>query len=445
MDEIKNMDEAELKDQQPTQVEVVEEENPQQSQPEAQVEEVSADEVKKDTNFDAEHEALQIPEKKPQTKGQKVWAITKKLSSRWFIDAFGGMAQGLFVTLIAGTIIKQIGKLFGETNGFGLLLQLIGNLACTLMGAGIGVGIAKKLKVPDLLIFACAAAGFIGAFLPDAAYKAAISDAGFSLTAVANSITGLKLGLPGNPIGAYVATLFALEIVRLYTGKTKLDILIVPLGVLFLGFVTMFLAIPAIWLIDMIGKFIEIATEAQPFIMGVVISVVMGVLLTMPTSSAAIWIAIAAGKTSDVMLLAGGAATVGCACQMVGFAVQSFRENSWGGLIAQGVGTSMLQIPNIMRKPIIIVPPIIASAICGPMSTCLFQLRCNAGGGGMGTSGFVGIIGILDASTGVIPTWKMWLGIILLMIVLPGLISWAFTLLFRKLNLIKEDDMKLRM
>ena len=205
MDEVKNMEEAELKDQQPTQVEVVESENPQQPQAEVSVDE----QVAIDVEFDAKNETLEAPEKAPETKGQKVWATTKRVCNRWFIDAFGGMAQGLFVTLIAGTIIKQIGKLFGPENGFGLLLQLIGNLACTLMGAGIGVGIAKKLKVPDLLIFACAAAGFIGAFLPDAAYKAIKAAEGFSLTAVAGSITGLKLGLPGNPIGAYVATLFA--------------------------------------------------------------------------------------------------------------------------------------------------------------------------------------------------------------------------------------------
>ncbi|MGN0771621.1 MAG: PTS transporter subunit IIC [Christensenellales bacterium] len=370
-------------------------------------------------------------------------AIVKKLCKRWFIDAFSGMAQGLFVTLIAGTIFTQIGKLIGVDNGFGAVLVLIGSMASTMMGAGIGVGIARYLKASNLVMFACAAAGFIGAFLPDAAYKIAVSEQGFSLMAVAQSLTSVKLGAPGNPIGAYVASLVAMEIVSLYAGKTKLDILLVPLGVLALAFVTMFVAIPAIWLIAMIGKFVEVATGAAPFVMGIVIAVVMGVLLTMPTSSAAIWIALASGNTSDTMLLAGGAAVVGCACQMIGFAVASFRENKVSGLISQGLGTSMLQIPNIMRNPRIFIPPIVASIICGPMATCLFELRCNASGGGMGTSGLVGVFGVIDASSGVIAPWKMWLGIILLMFVLPALISWGMSELLRKVGWIKYGDMKL--
>ena len=195
----------------------------------------------------------------------------------------------------------------------------------------------------------------------------------------------------------------------------------------------------------MIGKFVEVSTGAVPFLMGIVIAVVMGVLLTMPTSSAAIWIALAAGNTSDTMLLAGGAAVVGCACQMVGFAVASYRENKVSGLIAQGLGTSMLQIPNIMRNPKTFIPPIVASAICGPMATCLFQLRCNASGGGMGTSGLVGVFGVIEASSGAIATWKMWLGIVLLMFVLPALISWGVSELLRKVGWIKDGDMKLQL
>ena len=369
-------------------------------------------------------------------------SVAKKYAKRYFIDAFTGMAQGLFVTLIAGTIFKQIGGLFGES-GFGKLLVLIGNFACTLMGAGIGVGIARFLKAPNLVMFGCAAAGFIGAYLPDAAFKVAISGEAFSLLAVANSLTSLKLGLPGNPIGAYVATLLALEIVLLVQGKTKLDILIVPLTILFMCFISTFLAIPAIWVISLIQKFVEVSTSALPFIMGIVISVTVGILLTMPTSSAAIWIAIAAGITSDSMLLAGGAAVVGCAAQMVGFAVMSFRENRWSGLISQGLGTSMLQIPNIMNHPIIFVPPILTSAIVGPLSTCLFKLRCSATGGGMGTSGLVGVFGVIDASSTVIPAWQMWLGIILLMFVLPAGLTLLFSELFRKKGWIKPEYLKL--
>ena len=247
-----------------------------------------------------------------QKEPEKKWkTVVKKYANRYFIDAFSGMAQGLFVTLIAGTIFKQIGSWCGANSGFGALLILIGNIACTLMGAGIGVGIAKKLKAPDLVVFACAVAGFLGAFLPDKVYNL-LSDGSFSLKAVAGSITAFKVGAPGNPIGSYVSTLIALEIVLLVQGKTKLDILIVPLTVMFVTIISMFVAYPAIWFIKVIQKFIEISVTAQPFIMGVVISVVMGILLTMPTSSAAIWIAIASGSTSDAMMLAGGAAVVGC-------------------------------------------------------------------------------------------------------------------------------------
>ena len=374
-----------------------------------------------------------------QKEPEKKWkTVVKKYANRYFIDAFSGMAQGLFVTLIAGTIFKQIGSWCGANSGFGALLILIGNIACTLMGAGIGVGIAKKLKAPDLVVFACAVAGFLGAFLPDKVYNL-LSDGSFSLKAVAGSITAFKVGAPGS----YVSTLIALEIVLLVQGKTKLDILIVPLTVMFVTIISMFVAYPAIWFIKVIQKFIEISVTAQPFIMGVVISVVMGILLTMPTSSAAIWIAIASGSTSDAMMLAGGAAVVGCAAQMVGFAVMSFKENGVGGLISQGIGTSMLQIPNIMKHPLIFVPPIIASAIVGPIATCVFKLRCTAGGGGMGTSGLVGVFGAVEASKGVVSDANIALAIVFLMFVIPAVVSLLFRILFEKKGWIKGEWMKL--
>lgn len=380
-----------------------------------------------------------------QKEPEKKWkTVVKKYANRYFIDAFSGMAQGLFVTLIAGTIFKQIGSWCGANSGFGALLILIGNIACTLMGAGIGVGIAKKLKAPDLVVFACAVAGFLGAFLPDNVYNL-LSDGSFSLKAVAGSITAFKVGAPeyGTPIGSYVSTLIALEIVLLVQGKTKLDILIVPLTVMFVTIISMFVAYPAIWFIKVIQKFIEISVTAQPFIMGVVISVVMGILLTMPTSSAAIWIAIVSGSTSDAMMLAGGAAVVGCAAQMVGFAVMTFKENGVGGLISQGIGTSMLQIPNIMKHPLIFVPPIIASAIVGPIATCVFKLRCTAGGGGMGTSGLVGVFGAVEASKGVVSDANIALGIVFLMFVIPAVVSLLFRILFEKKGWIKGEWMKL--
>ena len=304
------------------------------------------------------------------TSKEKIKTYIKAMPKRYFITAFSGMAQGLFVTLIAGTILAMIAGWFHD-NYFGRTLTGISNIAKSMMGAGIGVGIAHALKKPKLLIFSAAVAGMVGAFAEK------------FFPSAAAPFSAIALGAPGNPIGAYVATMLVIEIVSLYAGKTKLDIILIPLGALFLSFAGIFAAYPFIKLIGRLGDFIAFATDATPFVMGVVIAVVMGVVLTMPTSSAAIWISVAspiltgyasgaAGVTEaqyNAMLLAGGAATVGCACHMVGFAVASFRENKWSGLIAQGLGTSMLQIPNIMKKPVIMLPMILSSAILGPLST----------------------------------------------------------------------------
>jgi uncharacterized membrane protein len=210
-------------------------------------------------------------------------------------------------------------------------------------------------------------------------------------------------------------------------------------------------AYPFIWLVNQLGELIAIATEITPFIMGIVIAVIMGILLTMPTSSAAIWVAVSSpvitgfanGTVSlenyQAILLAGGAATVGCACHMVGFAVASFRENGVSGLISQGIGTSMLQIPNIMKKPVIMLPMIISSAICGPLSTCVFSLKCGTSGGGMGTSGLVGVFDLFKYTEGVFG----YIGIIVLMIVLPVILNVIISEFMRKKGWIKSGDMKL--
>ncbi len=369
---------------------------------------------------------------------EKFRTYLKELPKRYFITAFSGMAQGLFVTLIAGTILSQIAGWVGD-NYFGLTLLYIANIAKSLMGAGIGVGIAHALGKNKLLIFSSAIAGMVGAFADKLIVGSALP------------FTTLALGMPGNPIGAYVVTMFVVEIVGLYAGKTKLDILIVPLGALLLSFGGVFVSYPFIWLINQLGTLIAIATGTTPFFMGIIISVIMGILLTMPTSSAAIWVAVASpvitgyvdGSVSaeiyNAMLLAGGAATVGCASHMVGFAVASYRENGFGGLIAQGLGTSMLQIPNIMKKPIIMLPMIISSAILGPLSTCLFALKCSSSGGGMGTSGLVGVIDLFNYTSGALGI----VGIILLMIVLPAIINIVVSEFMRKKGWIKEGDMKL--
>ena len=375
-------------------------------------------------------------ETKADKKENKALAYLKALPKRYFITAFSGMAQGLFVTLIAGTILAQIAGWIGTDNYIGQTLMVIANIAKSLMGAGIGVGIAHALGKNKLLIFAAAVAGMVGAF----ADKMFVGVSMFS---------SLSLGAPGNPIGAYVVTMLVVEIVGLYAGKTKLDIIIVPLGAMFLSFVGVFVAYPFIWLVNQLGVLIALATNATPFLMGIIISVLMGIILTMPTSSAAIWVAVASPiltnnaadpVTVNAMLLAGGAATVGCASHMVGFAVASYRENGFGGLIAQGLGTSMLQIPNIMKKPIIMLPMIITSAILGPISTCVFGLKCGVAGGGMGTSGLVGVFDLFKYTNldfvGV-------LGIILLMIVLPAILNFVISEIFRKKNLIKFGDMKL--
>ncbi len=367
-------------------------------------------------------------------------SYVKRLCKRWFIDAFSGMAQGLFVTLIAGTIIKTIGQLIGD-NFVGRILVLTGNIASVMMGAGIGAGIANYLKTSRLVMFSAIVAGFIGAM------SSQFIGADFSggvMEAVA-AIVGK--GLPGNPIGAYVTALLACEIGNLVAGKTKLDILIVPLVCLIVSIFGAYASYPFIWLVNKIGDGIAIATEITPFFMGLIIAVVMGLLLTFPTSSAAIWVAVAAGNTSEFMLIAGGAATVGCACQMVGFAVMSFRENKWSGLVSQGLGTSMLQIPNVMRNPKVLIPPVVASAVCGPMATCLFKLKCGASGGGMGTCGFVGIISAYESSvaSGGMEQWKFWLAVVFLFLVIPALICWGLGLLLRKINWIKENDLKLEL
>ena len=376
-------------------------------------------------------------------KQSKVKNYFKTLPKRYFITAFSGMAQGLFVTLIAGTILATFAEyIIGADNYLGSTLLYVANIAKSLMGAGIGVGIAYALKKNKLLIFAAAVAGMIGAFADRLLFGSFMAPMFPKITA---PFTALALGVPGNPIGAYVVAMLCVEIAELYAGKTKLDIILIPLGVLLLSFVGIFLAAPFIWLVNELGLLIAKATEIMPFFMGIIIAVVMGVLLTMPTSSAAIWISVAkeviegGGDNAEYMFIAGGAAVVGCSCHMIGFAVASFRENKWSGLVAQGLGTSMLQIPNIMKKPIIMLPMIISSAILGPLSTCVFMLRCGYNGGGMGTSGFVGIIDLLTNTSGAIGI----IGIFLLNIILPAVLTLLFSELFRKKGWIKLGDMKL--
>ena len=371
----------------------------------------------------------------------------KTLANRWFITAFSGMAQGLFCTLIAGTILAQIAGWIGD-NYVGNTLLSIANIAKSLMGAGIGVGIAYALSKNKLLVFSCAVAGMVGAFADKLIVGAPVPFPTIEIKGV--TYQALALGTPGNPIGAYVVSLLALEIVSLYAGKTKLDIILVPLGTMLIAFAGVFVAWPFIKLVDLFAQLLVItinAGEAVKILVGILIAVVMGILLTMPTSSAAIWVAIAGSATAqanpEVFSIAGGAAVAGCAAHMVGFAVTSYRENGVGGLISQGLGTSMLQIPNIMKKPIIMVPEIVSSIFAGLVAV-LLNVRCTAAGGGMGTSGLVGLFGVIDANAfAKIPAINTVLGIILCLFLIPAGVSLVVSEFMRKKNWIALGDMKL--
>ena len=415
----------------------------------------------KEVNDKIDASTAQKDDIKPEFSRRYILHLLKKGFTRYFIDAFTGMSQGLFCTLIAGTILEQIGTWIsdagtqaGMTVGGGIIA--VASLAKLLMGAGIGIGIAHALKAPKLVMFTAAVAGLVGAF------ASSVTD-GFTegLFAAASSpasvLSGVAPGAPGNPIGAYVVSVLAVELGRLVAGKTKVDIVVVPLFMFVICLFAIWVAWPFIKLVDLIGEGVALATAATPAVMGIIIAVVMGILLTLPTSSAAIWLSVATPvvtafgtgavdfATYDAILLAGGASMVGCAAHMVGFAVQSFRENRWGGLIAQGIGTSMLQIPNLMRRPQIMLPPIVASAIVGPLSTCVFELRCNAVGGGMGTSGLVGIFGTIDASmeVGMPEQWKLALGIVLCAFVIPAVVCFFLSEIMRRRGWIRYGDQSL--
>lgn len=343
---------------------------------------------------------------------------TKKILNRIFIDGLSGMALGLFSTLIIGTIIAQIGTLIGGP--VGSYLKAISNVAKTLTGAGIGVGVACKFKEGPLVTVSAAVAGMIGAF-----------------PAAPEAIT---LGAPGEPLGAFVAAYVAIEVGHLVAGKTKVDILVTPLisicaGAaigLFVGpYITDFMK----WL----GGLVNVNVEQSPIFGGIIVSVLMGMILTLPISSAAIGISM--GLTG----LAAGAATIGCCCQMVGFAVASYRENKVGGLIAQGVGTSMLQIPNIVLRPIIWIPAIVSSAILGPVASAVLHMVSTPVGSGMGSAGFVGQIAAFGAMTEAgMSTWMALLQIAIMHFILPALLTLGVSEFMRKKGWIREGDMALK-
>ena len=330
--------------------------------------------------------------------------LVKKFLKRYFIDALGAMALGLFSSLIIGLIISQFGKIPH--------LEILNEIASVVksdpvVGAAIGVAIAWGLKGKPLTMISCAAVGAIG-------YAA------------------------GGPVGAYLAAVVGHEIGNLVAGKTKVDIVLVPLlTILPGGFVGVF-AGPAISsVMTAFGDLINRTTELAPIPMGILVAVLVGLALTAPISSAALCMMI------HIDGLAAGAACVGCCCQMIGFAAASWRDNGLGGAVSQGIGTSMLQFSNILRRPAIWLAPTLASAVLGPVSTAVLKMTNTSAGAGMGTSGLVGQFGAYDAMSGSVSTWIFFAEILVMHFLLPAALTLAFDSIFRKLGWVRKGDMRL--
>ncbi len=350
-------------------------------------------------------------------------------AKRYFIDAMGAMAQGLFCTLLVGTILNTIGQQFhiGFLNativtigtGDGAVHYTIGGLCSAMVGPGMAVAIARALNAPPLVLFSLIPVGFATNYM----------------------------GGAGGPLAVLFVAIVAAEIGKAVSKETKIDILVTPIVTVLVGVgFAALIAAPVGRAASAVGQAIMWATELQPFFMGIIVSVVIGVALTLPISSAAICAAL--GLTG----LAGGAAVAGCCAQMIGFAVMSFPENRWGGLAAQGIGTSMLQMGNIVRNPRVWIPPTLASAITGPVATCLFRLEMNGApvSSGMGTCGLVGQIGVYtgwvsDVASGAKAaiTGMDWLGLVLISFVLPAVLTWLIAIPLRKWGWIKDGDLKL--
>lgn len=348
----------------------------------------------------------------------------KKVLDRIFIDGLSGMAQGLFATLIIGTIVQQIGTLIGGSVGD--MIFAIGKVAASLTGAGIGVGVAAKFKEGQLVTVSAGVAGMAGAFASNLLAGTVLVDG-----------TMVYSG-PGEPLGAFIAAYVGIVFGHMVSGKTKVEILVTPIVMIGTGSaVGLLLGPPISQFMTGLGAIINWGTEQQPFLMGIIVSVLMGMILTLPISSAAL------GIILNLSGLAAGAATVGCCCNMVGFAVASYRENKVGGLLAQGIGTSMLQVPNIVRKPVIWLPAILSSAILGPVGTVVLHMTSNATGSGMGTAGLVGQIMTWQTMIQTEPASIVLIKILLIQILLPAVVTLAISEFMRKRQWIKFGDMQL--
>ena len=328
---------------------------------------------------------------------------------RYGIDAMGAMAQGLFASLLIGTILSTLGQQLGVP-----VLEQIGSFASAVKGPAMAISIGFALHCPPLVLFSLAAVGYAAD----------------------------TLGGAGGPLAVLVMAIIAAELGKAVSKETKVDILVTPIVTIVSGsLLSIYLAPPIGSAASAVGEAIIWATELQPFFMGILVSVIVGIALTLPISSAAICAAL------NLTGLAGGAAVAGCCAQMIGFAVMSFRENRWGGLVAQGLGTSMLQMGNIVKDPRIWLPPTIASAITGPLATCLFKLEMNgaAVSSGMGTCGLVGQIGVYTGwiNEGIRIGWMDWTGLILISFILPAVLTCLIAAPMRKAGWIKENDLKL--
>ncbi len=352
---------------------------------------------------------------------KKVKSILQEL----LIDGLSGMASGLFATLIIGTIIQQIGGLI--PGAVGNYVLIIGKMAAAATGAGIGCGTAVKFKESPLVVLSAAVTGMTGAF------------AGKILAGTVFVDGAMHFAGPGEPLGAFIAAVVGIYAGRLVSGRTKVDILATPLVCICTGAAAgLILGPPISAFMAWLGGIVNWGTVQAPFLMGIVVSVLMGIILTLPISSAAL------GIILQLSGIAAGAATVGCCANMVGFAVASYRENKLNGLLAQGLGTSMLQIGNIVKKPIIWLPAIVASAVLGPVSTLAFGMTNNATGSGMGTAGLVGQITTYQTMTAQGASPAIVLGkIALLHFVLPALLSFGVSEWMRRKNWIQDGDMKL--
>ena len=348
-------------------------------------------------------------------------------AKRYGIDALGAMAQGLFCSLLIGTIVKTLGQQLGLQ-----FLVDVGNYCAAMSGPAMALAIGYALQTPPLVLFSLATVGY------------AANELG--------SITLMGEKGAGGPLAVLFIAIIAAECGKAVSKETKIDILVTPGVTIIVGVALAKLIAPPIGIAaGAVGDVIDHATKLQPFWMGIAVSVLVGIALTLPISSAAIC------QVLTLTGLAGGAAVAGCCAQMVGFAIMSFRENRWGGLVSQGLGTSMLQMPNIVRNPRIWIPPTLASAITGPIATCVFRLQMNGASinSGMGTCGLCGPIGvwtgwvapsadaIADGAAAMVPGVMDWLGLVLICFILPAVLTWLIAIPCRKLGWIKEGDLKL--